>query len=145
MLAPPACAVAERFGCHVCVFAAGVISFAGFLLGVAFVNFVPGLYLALFLVGLGQSFSTIGALLDIAYLFPDRFSVAYGFVLFSNGLGLFVHPLALQMLFDEYGLRGAFAILGAISAHSCASGLMMTPTALEREILTDKQRNAKNQ
>ncbi|OBS77622.1 hypothetical protein A6R68_19989 [Neotoma lepida] len=94
----------------------------------SFSNSVIQLYLTVgFIGGLGLAFNLQPALTIIGKYFYRRRPMANGLAM--AGSPVFLSSLAPfnQYLFNSYGWKGSFLILGGIFLHSCVAGCLMRP------------------
>ena len=115
-----------------CILLSGVVSLVGFSIS-SLAPDVSSLFLTLCVSSVGQGLSLVGSTVVLSVYFPTTTSIANGILMCGVGLGSFFHPPILQYLIDEYGLRGAFLIIGAISFHSCLAGMLIKPHPTERK------------
>ena len=94
---------------------------------------MSSLFVTLCVSSVGQCLSLVGSTVLLSVYFPTTTSIANGILTCNNGLGSFFHPQILQYLIDEYGLRGAFLITGAIAFHSCLAAMLIKPHPTERK------------
>ncbi|GAU92474.1 hypothetical protein RvY_04550 [Ramazzottius varieornatus] len=127
-----------RFGARaVCFFGAtlatvgAVISF--FATSVFFLMFSLGI-----LTGFGLGCMMLPALVSVTSWFDRRRALAVGASVCAGGLGMFLYSVVMEVLLYEYGLHGAFLVLGGMILNGCVFGLLLHPAPdyfppLERE------------
>ncbi|XP_067670402.1 monocarboxylate transporter 12-like [Haliotis asinina] len=130
---PVASFVINVFSCRTCVVMSGIVMLVGFACS-SLVTDIRLLFLTYALVaGLGTCLSGTGAIVVLGYYFPNNPAVAQGLCVAGAGLGMFLHPVLVQYLFDNYGFHGAFLITGGITFHACVTGMLMRPSVIERK------------
>lgn len=82
-------------------------------------------------IGSGLGFSAITAVIVVGYSFEKYRGIAVGVNVAGAGLGMFAAGPFIQFLIDQYGLRGAFLILGAFGGQNIVFGALMRPTKVE--------------
>ena len=79
--------------------------------------------------GIGNACIFGNGLVMIGHYFSKRRSLANGLSLAGASVGQFTMPPLMQFLLDEYSLKGAMVILGAIYFNVIACGLLYRPTS----------------
>ncbi|XP_046560139.1 monocarboxylate transporter 12-like [Haliotis rubra] len=129
---PVASFVINVFSCRTCVVMSGIVMLVGFACS-CLVADIRLLFMTYAVVaGLGTCLSGTGAIVVLGYYFPNNPAVAQGICVTGAGLGMFVHPVLVQYLLDTYGFHGAFLITGGITFHTCATGMLMRPSVIEK-------------
>ncbi|XP_046545777.1 monocarboxylate transporter 12-like [Haliotis rubra] len=130
---PVASFVISVFSCRTCVVMSGIVMLVGFACS-CLVTDIRLLFMTYAVVaGLGTCLSGAGAIVVLGYYFPNNPAVAQGICVTGAGLGMFVHPVLVQYLLDTYGFHGAFLITGGITFHTCATGMLMRPSVIEKK------------
>ncbi|XP_067670408.1 monocarboxylate transporter 12-like [Haliotis asinina] len=130
---PVASFVINVFSCRTCVVMSGIVMLVGFACS-SLVTDIRLLFMTYALVaGLGTCLSGAGAIVVLGYYFPNNPAFAQGLCVAGAGLGMFVHPVLVQYLSDNYGFHGAFLITGGLTSHACVTGMLMRPSVIERK------------
>nr|XP_004650100.1 monocarboxylate transporter 2 [Jaculus jaculus]XP_045008628.1 monocarboxylate transporter 2 [Jaculus jaculus]XP_045008629.1 monocarboxylate transporter 2 [Jaculus jaculus]XP_045008631.1 monocarboxylate transporter 2 [Jaculus jaculus]XP_045008632.1 monocarboxylate transporter 2 [Jaculus jaculus]XP_045008633.1 monocarboxylate transporter 2 [Jaculus jaculus] len=117
----------NKYGSRPVVIVGGLLCCLAMVLA-SFSNSVVELYLTVgFLGGLGLAFNLQPALTIIGKYFFKKRPIANGLAM--AGSPVFLSSLAPfnQYLFNTYGWKGSFLILGGIFLHSCVAGALMRP------------------
>lgn len=108
-------------------------------IGIFVSAFVPDLYYLYFtygvLGGVGRSFAYTPALIIVGYYFNKRRGLAVGLATSGVGLGCFVFPPAIEIMFNTYGFSGTFIVLAAVIANFFVCGALFRPLELQRQIV----------
>lgn len=124
---PVSSILVNNYGSRPVVIVGGLLCCAG-MISASFSNSVTELYLTVgFIGGLGLAFNLQPALTIIGKYFYRRRPMANGLAM--AGSPVFLSTLAPfnQYLFNNYGWKGSFLILGGIFLHSCVAGCLMRP------------------
>ncbi|XP_036025494.1 monocarboxylate transporter 2 [Onychomys torridus] len=124
---PVSSVLVNNYGSRPVVIVGGLLCCTGMILA-SFSNSVIQLYLTVgFIGGLGLAFNLQPALTIIGKYFYRRRPMANGLAM--AGSPVFLSTLAPfnQYLFNNYGWKGSFLILGGIFLHSCVAGALMRP------------------
>ncbi|XP_006973388.1 monocarboxylate transporter 2 [Peromyscus maniculatus bairdii] len=124
---PVSSILVNNYGSRPVVIVGGLLCCTGMILA-SFSNSVIQLYLTVgFIGGLGLAFNLQPALTIIGKYFYRRRPMANGLAM--AGSPVFLSTLAPfnQYLFNNYGWKGSFLILGGIFLHSCVAGALMRP------------------
>ncbi|XP_052021760.1 monocarboxylate transporter 2 [Apodemus sylvaticus] len=124
---PISSVLVNNYGSRPVVIVGGLLCCMGMILA-SFSNSVIELYLTVgFIGGLGLAFNLQPALTIIGKYFYRRRPLANGCAM--AGSPVFLSTLAPfnQYLFNSYGWKGSFLILGGIFLHSCVAGCLMRP------------------
>ncbi|EDM16524.1 rCG59598, isoform CRA_b [Rattus norvegicus] len=124
---PISSVLVNNYGSRPVVIVGGLLCCTGMILA-SFSSSVIELYLTVgFIGGLGLAFNLQPALTIIGKYFYRKRPLANGFAM--AGSPVFLSTLAPfnQFLFNSYGWKGSFLILGAIFLHSCVAGCLMRP------------------
>merc|ERR1719347_1041986 len=111
-----------KFGCRAVLMSAGIIACLAHILnslaaGLTSLYFTYGILLAVPL-----ALVHTGWIVAIAEVFPETMrGLATGVLMTGGGAGLFLMPPFLDWTIDNYGWRGAYLILGALSLNWLAS------------------------
>ncbi|XP_046559510.1 monocarboxylate transporter 12-like [Haliotis rubra] len=129
---PVASVIINMFDCRTCVVMSGVLMMTGFATSFL-VTDIRFLFLTFSLVaGLGMSLAGTGAIVVLGYYFHENAAIASSICFTGAGIGIFVHPALVQFLLETYGFHGAYLIMGGITFHACAAGMLMRPPVAER-------------
>lgn len=124
---PISSVLVNNYGSRPVVIVGGLLCCIGMILA-SYSNSVIELYLTVgFIGGLGLAFNLQPALTIIGKYFYRRRPLANGCAM--AGSPVFLSTLAPfnQYLFNNYGWKGSFLILGGIFLHSCVAGCLMRP------------------
>ncbi|XP_013014854.1 monocarboxylate transporter 2 [Cavia porcellus] len=117
----------NKYGSRPVVMVGGLLCCLGMILA-SFSNSVVQLYITVgFIGGLGLAFNLQPALTIIGKYFYKKRPMANGLAM--AGSPVFLSTLAPfnQFLFNTYGWKGSFLILGAIFLNACVAGALMRP------------------
>lgn len=117
----------NKYGSRPVVIVGGLLCCLGMILA-SFSNSVVQLYITVgFIGGLGLAFNLQPALTIIGKYFYRKRPMANGLAM--AGSPVFLSTLAPfnQFLFNTYGWKGSFLILGAIFLNACVAGALMRP------------------
>ncbi|XP_041353429.1 monocarboxylate transporter 2-like isoform X2 [Gigantopelta aegis] len=84
--------------------------------------------------GLALGLGYIPAVVVVGHYFHRFRPFASGVTVAGGGLGMIAGPPFVRMVLDHYGLGGTFLILGGISSHFCAIGLLMRVSPVEADV-----------
>ncbi|KAL4224643.1 hypothetical protein ACF0H5_015340 [Mactra antiquata] len=117
----------QRYGCrHIC-FVGGCIGAGGFVLASLSQNMVMFMIAFGFIVGIGIGLNFLpGHVLTNAY-FDKKRGVANGIVSSGAGFGVFILAPILQLLLNQYGLRGTLLISAGIFMQLIVCSTLMRP------------------
>ncbi|XP_070976977.1 monocarboxylate transporter 2-like isoform X1 [Oncorhynchus clarkii lewisi] len=124
---PISSVLVNTYGCRPVMIMGGVLSSIG-LISASFCNSVVELYVCIGLIGgLGLAFNLQPALTMIGKYFYKKRPIANGIAM--AGSPVFLSSLAPfnQYLFNSFGWRGSFLILGGILLNCCVAGSLMRP------------------
>ncbi|KAM6153299.1 monocarboxylate transporter 2 [Erethizon dorsatum] len=124
---PISSVLVNKYGSRPVVIVGGLLCCFGMILA-SFSNSVIQLYLTVgFIGGLGLAFNLQPALTIIGKYFYKKRPMANGLAM--AGSPVFLSTLAPfnQFLFNTYGWKGSFLILGAIFLNACVAGALMRP------------------
>ncbi|XP_041519172.1 monocarboxylate transporter 2 [Microtus oregoni] len=124
---PVSSVLVNNYGSRPVVITGGLLCCTGMILA-SFSNSVIQLYLTIGLIGgIGLAFNLQPALTILGKYFYRRRPMASGLAM--AGSPVFLSSLAPfnQYLFNSYGWKGSFLILGGIFLHSCVAGCLMRP------------------
>lgn len=117
----------NRYGSRPVVMVGGVMVGAAMVLA-SFGTSIIHLYLCVGVIGgLGLAFNLQPALTIIATYFQVRRPLANGLAMTGSPVVLFTLAPLNQFLFDSFGWRGSFLILGSIVLNCCVAGSLMRP------------------
>ncbi|MGH0176739.1 UNVERIFIED_CONTAM: hypothetical protein FKN15_073482 [Acipenser sinensis] len=117
----------NKYGSRPVMMAGGCLSGAG-LVAASFCNTVGGLYFCVGVVGgLGLAFNLNPALTMIGKYFYKRRPIANGIAMAGSPVFLSILSPLNRWLFDTFGWRGSFLILGSLLLNCCVAGSLMRP------------------
>ncbi|XP_004420716.1 PREDICTED: monocarboxylate transporter 1-like isoform X1 [Ceratotherium simum simum] len=117
----------NKYGSRPVMIVGGCLSGCG-LIAASFCNTVQELYLCIGLIGgLGLAFNLNPALTMIGKYFYKRRPLANGLAMAGSPVLLSTLAPLNQALFDIFGWRGSFLILGGILLNCCVAGALMRP------------------
>ncbi|XP_060931387.1 monocarboxylate transporter 2 [Limanda limanda] len=124
---PVSSVLVNRFGSRPVVMVGGVMVCAGMVLA-SFGTSIIHLYLCVGVIGgLGLAFNLQPALTIIGTYFQVKRPLANGLAMTGSPVVLFTLAPLNQFLFDSFGWRGSFLILGGIVLNCCVAGALMRP------------------
>ncbi|XP_031734630.1 monocarboxylate transporter 1-like [Anarrhichthys ocellatus] len=117
----------NKYGSHPVMTAGGCLSGTG-LIAASFCNSVQALYLCIGVVGgLGLAFNLNPALTMIGKYFYNKWPIANGIAMAGSPVFLSTMAPINTWLFDKFGWRGSFLILGGLLFNCCVAGSLMRP------------------
>ncbi|XP_033485225.1 monocarboxylate transporter 2 [Epinephelus lanceolatus] len=117
----------NRYGSRPVVMVGGLLVSAGMVLA-SFGRTIVHLYLCVGVIGgFGLAFNLQPSLTIIGTYFQVKRPLANGLAMTGSPVVLFTLAPLNQFLFDSFGWRGSFLILGAIVLHCCVAGALMRP------------------
>ncbi|XP_028265739.1 monocarboxylate transporter 2-like [Parambassis ranga] len=117
----------NRYGSRPVVMVGGLMVSAGMVLA-SYGTSIIHLYLCVGVIGgFGLSFNLQPALTIIGTYFQVKRPLANGLAMTGSPVVLFTLAPLNQFLFDSFGWRGSFLILGSIVLHCCVAGSLMRP------------------
>ncbi|XP_069383506.1 monocarboxylate transporter 1-like [Paralichthys olivaceus] len=117
----------NKFGSRPIMIAGGCLSGSG-LVAASFCNTVEQLYFFIGVVGgLGLAFNLNPALTMIGKYFYKRRPIANGIAMAGSPVFLSTLAPLNTWLYDEFGWRGSFLILGGLLLNCCVAGSLMRP------------------
>uniref|UniRef100_A0A8C5ZJL6 Monocarboxylate transporter 1 n=1 Tax=Marmota marmota marmota TaxID=9994 RepID=A0A8C5ZJL6_MARMA len=117
----------NKYGSRLVMMAGGCLSGFG-LVAASFCNTVQELYLCIGVIGgLGFAFNLNPALTMIGTYFYKKRPLANGLTMAGSPVLLAVLASLNQTLFDSFGCKGSFLILGGLLLNCCVSGALMRP------------------
>ncbi|KAL4234387.1 hypothetical protein ACF0H5_006034 [Mactra antiquata] len=145
-LSPVVNILGKKFTFRRVAFIGGIFLGTGYFLS-GFVSRIEILFLTFGLcagIGYGMTFSPCSTI--ISYYFKEHRALANGIVVSASGVGAICLPFIYKSLIQEYGLKGAFWIIGGILSHVCVSACLFRQPRLlvenrEREIQQRQLRN----
>ncbi|KAM9341859.1 monocarboxylate transporter 1-like [Pholidichthys leucotaenia] len=124
---PVASILVNKFGSRPIIILGGCLSGAG-LVAASFCNTVEQLYFFIGVVGgLGLAFNLNPALTMIGKYFYKRRPIANGIAMAGSPVFLSTLAPINTWLYDEFGWRGSFLILGGLLLNCCVAGSLMRP------------------
>ncbi|NXS11032.1 MOT2 protein, partial [Neodrepanis coruscans] len=125
-----------------------VVMFGGLLCGVgmisaAFCTSILQLYVCVgFITGLGLALNLQPSVIIIGKYFLKRRPIANGLAMAGSPVMLCTLAPLNQFLFDNFGWRGSFLILGAILLNCCVAGALFRPIGAAKTQLTEEGKYA---
>ncbi|XP_062247459.1 monocarboxylate transporter 1-like [Platichthys flesus] len=117
----------NKFGSRPIIIAGGCLSGSG-LVAASFCNTVEQLYFFIGVVGgLGLAFNLNPALTMIGTYFYKRRPIANGIAMAGSPVFLSTLAPLNTWLYDQFGWRGSFLILGGLLLNCCVAGSLMRP------------------
>ncbi|XP_029994599.1 monocarboxylate transporter 1-like [Sphaeramia orbicularis] len=117
----------NKFGSRPIIIVGGCLSGSG-LVAASFCNTVEQLYFFIGVVGgLGLAFNLNPALTMIGKYFYNRRPIANGIAMAGSPVFLSTLAPLNSWLYDEFGWRGSFLILGGLLLNCCVAGSLMRP------------------
>ncbi|XP_038552987.1 monocarboxylate transporter 1a [Micropterus salmoides] len=117
----------NKYGSRPVMMAGGCLSGVG-LIAASFCNSVQALYFCIGVVGgLGLAFNLNPALTMIGKYFYKRRPIANGIAMAGSPVFLSTMAPINTLLFDRFGWRGSFLILGGLLLNCCVAGSLMRP------------------
>ncbi|KAG7269660.1 hypothetical protein CRUP_019049, partial [Coryphaenoides rupestris] len=129
----------NKYGCRPIMMMGGVLCSIG-MISASFCNSIVQLYVCIGVIGgLGLAFNLQPALTMIGKYFFKKRPIANGMAM--AGSPVFLSTLAPfnQYLFNAFGWRGSFLILGGILLNCCVAGALMRPLAPPRPRKDDEE------
>lgn len=124
---PVSSILVNRYGSRPVVMVGGVLVCAAMVLS-SFSTTIVHLYLTVGVIGgLGLAFNLQPALTIIGTYFHTKRPLANGLAMTGSPVILFTLAPLNQFLFDSFGWRGSFLILGSIVLNCCVAGSLMRP------------------
>uniref|UniRef100_A0A7N6B067 Major facilitator superfamily (MFS) profile domain-containing protein n=1 Tax=Anabas testudineus TaxID=64144 RepID=A0A7N6B067_ANATE len=124
---PVSSVLVNRYGSRPVVMVGGVMVSAAMVLA-SFGTTIMHLYLCVGVIGgLGLAFNLQPALTIIGTYFQVKRPLANGLAMTGSPVVLFTLAPLNQFLFDSFGWRGSFLVLGSIVLNCCAAGALMRP------------------
>ncbi|AWP10051.1 putative monocarboxylate transporter 1-like [Scophthalmus maximus] len=119
----------NKYGSRPIIIAGGCLAGSG-LVAASFCNTVTQLYFFIGVVGgLGLAFNLNPALTMIGKYFYTRRPIANGIAMAGSPVFLSTLAPLNTWLYDEFGWRGSFLILGGLLLNCCVAGSLMRPLA----------------
>ncbi|XP_028849852.1 monocarboxylate transporter 1-like [Denticeps clupeoides] len=117
----------NKFGSRPVMIVGGCLSGIG-LVSASFCNTVEGLYFCVGVIGgLGLAFNLNPALTMIGKYFYKRRPIANGIAMAGSPVFLSTLSPLNSWLYDQFGWRGSFLILGGLLLNCCVAGSLMRP------------------
>ncbi|XP_052768014.1 monocarboxylate transporter 12-like [Mya arenaria] len=134
-MAPVASAILNKFSCRFVVILGSVICTLGVLIS-AFMPDLPYLYLTYgVLGGVGRAFVYAPSLIMVGYYFNKRRGVAVGLATSGIGVGCFVFPPVVEIMFNHYGFQGTFLILAGVMSNFFVCGALFRSLEMQKQII----------
>ncbi|XP_049327399.1 monocarboxylate transporter 2 [Astyanax mexicanus] len=139
----------NRYGCRPVVITGGIMCGVS-MVAASFSTSITHLYICVGIVGgLGLSFNLQPSLTIIGRYFQSRRPIANGLAMAGSPVFLCTLAPLNQFLFDRFGWRGGFFILGGMLLNCCVAGSLMRPLSIaikpqsnEAEMLKSSSGNA---
>ncbi|KAK7489452.1 hypothetical protein BaRGS_00019251 [Batillaria attramentaria] len=138
--APLATWVVHTCGCRVSVVTGGVLLCAGFAASAFATSVLQLLFTYGLVAGTGMALTFVPSYMTISFYFNKKLGLASGIAVSAAAVGILSGSLITQLLFDIFGLTGAFLLIGGISLHFCVFGMLMRPTEFEGKPWKRKKR-----
>ncbi|KAL6464373.1 hypothetical protein MHYP_G00266900 [Metynnis hypsauchen] len=127
---PVSSVLVNRFGSRPVVITGGIMCGVS-MVAASFSSTITHLYICVGIVGgLGLSFNLQPSLTIIGKYFQARRPIANGLAMAGSPVFLCTLAPLNQFLFDRYGWRGGFFILGAMLLNCCVAGSLMRPLVI---------------
>ncbi|XP_054833335.1 monocarboxylate transporter 2-like isoform X1 [Eublepharis macularius] len=124
---PISSVLVSRFGSRPVVIFGGLLCGIG-MVSAAFCTSIFQLYICAGLItGLGLAFNLQPSVIIIGKYFLKRRPLANGLAMAGSPVMLFILAPLNQLLFDNFGWRGSFLILGGILMNCCVAGALFRP------------------
>ncbi|KAL4648430.1 monocarboxylate transporter 1-like [Arapaima gigas] len=124
---PVSSVLVNKYGSRPIMIAGGCLSGCG-LVAASFCDTVEGLYFCIGVIGgLGLAFNLNPALTMIGKYFYKRRPIANGIAMAGSPVFLSTLAPLNSWLFDQFGWRGSFLILGGLLLNCCVAGSLMRP------------------
>ncbi|XP_071021670.1 monocarboxylate transporter 2-like [Oncorhynchus clarkii lewisi] len=128
---PVSSILVNRYGCRTVVIIGGLMVGAS-MVAASFGTTIIHLYLLVGVIGgFGLSFNLQPSLTIIGKYFQVKRPIANGLAMAGSPVFLSTLAPLNQFLFDNFGWRGAFMILGAIVMNCCVAGALMRPVNMK--------------
>ncbi|XP_003210221.3 monocarboxylate transporter 2-like isoform X1 [Meleagris gallopavo] len=122
----------NRYGSRPVVILGGLLCGIG-MVSAAFCTSIVQLYICVgFITGLGLALNLQPSVIIIGRYFLKRRPIANGLAMAGSPVMLCTLAPLNQFLFDNYGWRGSFLILGAILLHCCVAGALFRPISADK-------------
>ncbi|XP_048813244.1 monocarboxylate transporter 2-like isoform X3 [Lagopus muta] len=122
----------NRYGSRPVVILGGLLCGIG-MVSAAFCTSIVQLYICVgFITGLGLALNLQPSVIIIGRYFLKRRPIANGLAMTGSPVMLCTLAPLNQFLFDNYGWRGSFLILGAILLHCCVAGALFRPISADK-------------
>lgn len=129
----------NKFGSRPIMIVGGCLSGTG-LVAASFCNTVEGLYFCVGVIGgLGLAFNLNPALTMIGKYFYNRRPIANGIAMAGSPVFLSTLAPLNSWLFDQFGWRGSFLILGGALLNCCVAGSLMRPIGPKAQPASPKE------
>ncbi|XP_063428321.1 monocarboxylate transporter 12-like [Mytilus trossulus] len=141
LIGPLASMLINIYSCRMTMIVGGIVMFIGFVSSFfASHNLNYILITYGIIAGTGLGLCATPPLVVIGYFFHLKRGLALAVVVSGAGFGMFIAGPILQALINQYGLPGAFLVLGAISSNQIVIGSLMRPSDLENKHKMDVKR-----
>ncbi|XP_076443065.1 uncharacterized protein LOC143281696 [Babylonia areolata] len=128
MLSGPVTAyLVERWGCRLVGFCGGLVA----ALGVAGSAYAPNIHLFILsfgvVAGVGVGLIYLPSVTMVNMYFHKKRGMVAGIITSGSGFGLLALAPLTEMLMEQYGWRGCYLIMAAITLHFCVCASLMRP------------------
>ncbi|XP_076443067.1 uncharacterized protein LOC143281699 [Babylonia areolata] len=117
----------ERWGCRLVGFCGGLVA----ALGVAGSAYAPSIHLFILsfgvVAGVGVGLIYLPSVTMVNMYFHKKRGVVAGIITSGSGFGLLALAPLTEMLMEQYGWRGCYLIMAAITLHLCVCASLMRP------------------
>ncbi|XP_068163385.1 monocarboxylate transporter 2-like [Antennarius striatus] len=139
---PISSVLVNTYGCRPVVMIGGCLCSIG-MIAASFCNTVGQLYFTIGVIGgLGLAFNLQPALTMIGKYFYKKRPLANGLAMAGSPVFLSTLAPLNQYLFNQFGWRGSFLILGGLLLNSCVAGSLMRPlTPLPKKIKKSEEKD----
>ncbi|WAR29224.1 MOT12-like protein [Mya arenaria] len=136
LMGPVASALCNKFSCRFVVILGSAICTLGVLIS-AFMPDLPYLYLTYgVLGGVGRSFTYTPSLIIVGYYFNKKRGLAVGLATSGVGIGCFVFPPVVEIMFNHYGFEGTLLILSGVISNFFICGVLFRIKKMRKECST---------
>ncbi|XP_056380540.1 monocarboxylate transporter 2-like [Hyla sarda] len=135
---PVSSILVNRYGSRPVVIAGGLLSGIGMILA-TFCTSIIQLYICVGVIaGFGFSMNLQPSVIVVGKYFLKKRPMANGLAMAGSPVVLSTLAPLNQFLFDKYGWRGSFLILGALLLNCCVAGALFRPIGLQTKTKKDK-------
>ncbi|ELU09216.1 hypothetical protein CAPTEDRAFT_53491, partial [Capitella teleta] len=117
----------DRFGARSVVVVGGLLHGIGYML-TSFMPTIEYVFITHSLIsGLGGGLVYSPSLIIVSQYFDTKRSLALGISTAGSGLGIIALAPLVEFIFNEYGFKGGWWIVGAVGLHPCIAGVLYIP------------------